>query len=106
MATDVHDRPIERLLVAARQTIEEVRYAWLATAAENGGAHSRAVRVFPGGPNDDEWTRRFLCRRNSRKVAEMRRAPRVTLAFQHDSGDAYVALVGRALLLDDQAEMR
>jgi len=97
---------LDRLLAAARDTIAEVPHAWLATVAEDGGAHARAVRVFPGRPGDDAWARRFLCRRDSRKAAEMRRAPRVTLAFQHASGNVYVALVGQVALIDDRVEMR
>lgn len=97
---------VDRLLAAARETIADVPHAWLATVAEDGGAHARAVRVLPGRPDDDAWTRRFLCRRDLRKVAEMRHAPRVTLAFQHASGNAYVALVGQVSLIDDRAEMR
>jgi len=31
---------------------------------------------------------------------------RLTLAYQHDSGDAYVALGGSAILLEDRDEMR
>jgi general stress protein 26 len=97
---------IERLLTAARAAIDEVPYCWVATEAEGGGAHARAVRAFPGGSGDDAWTRRFLCRRGSRKVAEMRSNARVTLAYQHGSGDVYVALVGRAALIEDRTEMR
>ena len=97
---------IHRLLDAARGTIATVRYCWLATAAPDGGANARAVRAFPGGPGADEWTRRFLCRRGSRKVPEIRRAPRVTLAYQDSAGDRYVALVGEASVIDDRAEMR
>ena len=96
----------DRLLAASRATIDEVLYCWVATEAEDGGAHARAVRVFTAGPEDDDWTRRFLCRRGSRKVAEMRRNARVTLAYQHVSGDVYVALVGNASLVEDRAEMR
>ena len=36
----------------------------------------------------------------------MRAAARVTLAYQHPSGDAYVALGGIASLSEDKAEMR
>jgi general stress protein 26 len=36
----------------------------------------------------------------------MRAAPMVTLAFQHSSGDRYVALGGRATIIEDVAEMR
>ncbi len=98
--------PIERLLAVARETIATVRHCWLATAAPDGGANARAVRAFPGAAGADEWTRRFLCRRGSRKVPEIQRAPRVTLAYQDAPGDRYVGLVGRASVIDDRTEMR
>lgn len=97
---------IDRLLDVARETIATVRHCWLATAAADGGANARVVRAFPGGGGADEWTRQFLCRRGSRKVPEIQRAPRVTLAYQDGSGDRYVGLLGRASVIDDRAEMR
>jgi general stress protein 26 len=36
----------------------------------------------------------------------MRAAPLVTLAFQHPSGDRYIALGGRATIIEDVPEMR
>src|SRR5580698_6023070 len=87
---------IERFLMAARETIADVPHCWLATRSADGGAHARAVKSSAGAAGDDEWTRRILVRRASRKVAELRAAPLVTLAYQHASGDAYVALGGRA----------
>jgi general stress protein 26 len=103
---EVTAEQIAAFLVAARGTIDELHFAWLATRSLDGGANARAVHVRPGGPLCDEWSRRFLVRRESRKVAEMRAAPKVTLAYQHPSGDAYVALGGIALLIDDRSEMR
>ena len=97
---------IEQFLAAARKIIAEVPFCWLATRSADGGANARAVRSCTGASGDDEWTRRFLVRRESRKVGEMRAADQVTLAYQHDSGDAYVALGGRAILVEDRAEMR
>ncbi len=97
---------IEAWLTAARETVASVPYCWLATRARNGGANARAVRINQGAPGSDEWARRFLCRRGSRKVAELREDPRVTLAYQTGSGDAYVALGGVASLIDDLTEMR
>ena len=97
---------IERLLAAARETVDRLPYCWVATRAEEGGAHARAVRIFASPKGHDEWTRRFLCRRGSRKVAEIRRDPLVTLAWQDNSGDMYVALGGRVSLLEDRNEMR
>jgi general stress protein 26 len=97
---------IAQFLAAARETIAAVPHCWLATRSAEGGANARAVRSSAGAPEDDEWTRRFLVRRGSRKVAEMRAAPRVTLGYQHASGSAYVALGGEAILVEDRAEMR
>jgi general stress protein 26 len=97
---------IARLLAAARETIAAVRYCWIATRAENAGANARAVLSLAGAPGSDQWTRRFLTHRGSRKVAEIRREPRVTLAYQADTGDAYVALAGLAQVVEDRTEMR
>jgi general stress protein 26 len=103
---EVTTEQIGQFLTAARETIANVPHCWLATRSADGGANARAVRSRDGAPGDDEWTRRFLARRGSRKVAEMRAAPRITLAYQHESGDAYVALGGVAILVEDLAEMR
>ena len=103
---DAEHQQIDRLLTAARETIAAVRYCWVATRAEDGGANARAVLSLAGATGSDEWTRRFLTHRGSRKVAEIRRDPRVTLAYQANTGDAYVALAGVAHLVEDKAEMR
>lgn len=103
---EVSASDILQFLAAARGTIAEVPVCWLATRSLEGGTNSRAVSSSAGPPGCDEWSRRFLVRRSSRKVAEIRAAPLVTLAFQHPSGDRFVALGGRATIIDDLAEMR
>lgn len=102
----VTETEILQFLTAARETIAAVPICWLATRSLEGGTNARAVSSSAGPPGSDEWTRRFLVRRSSRKVAEMRAAPLVTLAFQHPSGDRYIALGGRAMIIEDVAEMR
>jgi general stress protein 26 len=102
----VSEAQIAAFLVAARDVIAAVPICWLATRSLEGGANARAVNSFAGAPGSDEWTRRFLVRRNSRKVGEMRAAPQVTLAYQHPSGDRWVALAGRATVVEDPAEVR
>src|ERR1700756_165462 len=99
--TDIH-----RFLAAAHETIAAVPVCWLATRSLEGGTNARAVNSSAGSAGSDQWTRRFLVRRSSRKVAEMRAAPSVTLAFQHPSGERYVALGGRATIIENVAEMR
>jgi general stress protein 26 len=106
MVPEIPQQQIEQFLAAARQTIAEVPHCWLATRSQDGGANARAVRAHEGAPGSDEWTRRILVRRGSRKVGEIRAAPLVTLAYQHESGDRYVALSGQASLVEDNAEMR
>jgi general stress protein 26 len=96
---------VERLLAAARQTVAEVPFCWVVTAAEDGAANARAVKAQPNGAAEDFWTRWFLTPRIGRKSAEIRNAGRVTLAYQHASGNAYVALAGRAALIDDRTEV-
>jgi general stress protein 26 len=105
-APKVTKADILQFLAAARETITAMPICWLATRSLEGGTNARAVNSSAGSPGSDEWTRRFLVRRNSRKVVEMRAAPFVTLAFQHPSGDRYIALGGRAAIIEDVAEMR
>lgn len=100
------DAEILQFLDAARETIAAVPVCWLVTRSLEGGTSARAVSSSAGSPRSDQWTRRFLVRRSSRKVAEMREAPMITLAFQHPSGERYIALGGRATIIDDVAEMR
>ncbi len=106
MTRAVDELEIGRWLAAARGTIANVQHCWLATQSLEGGANARAVRINPAAPGSDEWTRRFICRRDSRKVCEIRLQPRVTLAYQTETCDAYVALGGTARLLENRAEMR
>jgi general stress protein 26 len=96
---------LDRLLAAACNTIVEVPFLWVVTAAEDGIANARVVKAQGGRAGEDFWTRWFLTPRIGRKAAEIRRAGRVTLAYQQSSGEAYVALSGRAELIDDRAEV-
>jgi general stress protein 26 len=93
---------VERLLAAALATIDEVPFCWVVTPAENGGANARVVKCQRSDAGDDCWTRWFLTPRIGRKSGEIGAAGRVTLAYQHPSGNAYVALAGPAELIDDR----
>ena len=102
----VSEAEIAQFLDAARATIGELSICWLATRSLQGGTNARAVNTSAGSPGSDEWTRRILVRKSSRKVTEIRAAPLVTLAYQHASGDRYIALIGPATIVEDIAEMR
>ncbi len=105
METLISSKQVAQFLDAARETISTVRYCWVATHAHEGGANARAVRVWAGKSGEDEWTRRFIARRTSRKIGEIRSDPKVTLAYQADGGNAYVALGGSAMLIDDPPQI-
>lgn len=103
IAPKVREEPeVARLLAAARAAVADVPYCWVVTAAEGGNAHARVVKAFPNETGEDWWTRWFLTRRLARKTTEIRDAGYVTLAFQHDFGNAYVSLAGRAELIDER----
>jgi general stress protein 26 len=93
---------VEALVAAARQTMADVPFCWVITPAADRGTNARVVRSQAGDEGGDFWTRWFLTPRVGRKAAEIREAGRVTLAFQHASGDAYVAVAGPAELIDDR----
>jgi general stress protein 26 len=88
----------ERLLTTARETIEQVTWCFAMTAGEGGDINARLVQL---GALSDAWSTQFMTDRRCRKVAEVERSGRLTLAYQHNPDRAYVALVGRAVMIDD-----
>ena len=97
---------VSRLLAGAAKTIGSVHYCWLATAAEDSFANLRPMGRLLHDAGEDEWTIRFLTDGRSRKVADMHRAGRVAIIFQHEPDDAFVTLIGKATLCDSESEVR
>jgi general stress protein 26 len=97
---------VSLLLAGAAKAIAGVRYCWLVTEAETGGANARPMgRVLPAGEEND-WTIRFVTDGRSRKASDIRRARKVGLIFQRDQDDAFVVLSGRATLIEVASEVR
>lgn len=90
-------------LTVARETIAQVKFCWAITIAADGNPSARVIQPMPLA---DDWSVRFLTRRDGRKVAEIESAGRLTLGYQHDPEFAYVTLVGRPRVLDDVAYKR
>jgi len=97
---------VDQLLAAARDTVARTPFCWAATPSEDGGVNVRFVGPIPGAQGDEDWTIWFSTLRNSRKAADIRRSGRITLGFQHPPDLSYVALIGRAALFEDRAEIR
>src|SRR5215469_1498631 len=95
-----------RLLDGAARSIAKVRNCWLMTRAETGGLNVRPVERMRPDPGEDVWTIRFLTGGGSQKIADIRRDAGVTMVFQYDPNDAFVALSGKAELHGEPAEVR
>lgn len=89
------------LITAAREIIAESRYSALVTLDSAGRPQVRAVDPFP--PDEDMviW---IGTNPRSRKVAAIRRNPRVTLYYFDRAAQAYVTISGVARLVNDQIE--
>ena len=90
----------DALLEIARETIDRVPMCMAITVGADGDANARVVQP---SRLTAAWSVRFMSDRRTRKIEDIERSGRITLAYQHDAGGAYVALVGRATIIDDVA---
>jgi len=65
---------------------------------ENGQPRVRAMDPFPPDDNMEVW---FGTNPHSRKVAQIRNDPRVSLYYFDKDGSSYVIIYGKAKLIDD-----
>jgi general stress protein 26 len=107
-ADDTQEKPPAQLsraelIAAAREIMAGQQYCALITQNEQGLSQARTVNPFP--PEDD-MTVWIATSTLTRKVQQMRRDPRVTLYYaNHAQATGYVAITGKAVLVDDRAEM-
>lgn len=95
----------DAILAAAREMMTAIRYCTLATLDASGRPSARILDPFPPEDSMVVW---LATNPKSRKVAEIRRDPRVTLVY-FDAGkpdQGYVTVTGRARLVDDPAEKK
>jgi len=92
-----------RLIAAAREIMGAQTYCALVTLDATGRPQVRTMNPFPPEEDMTVW---FATNTRSRKVREMRRDPRVTLYYSdHETAIGYVALAGRAVLVEDMQEI-
>lgn len=91
----------DALLSAAREVMTATRYCALITTGRDGRSHARTMDAF--APEEDMivW---LATNPRSRKVAEIRRNPKVTLYYFDRESSAYVTLYGTARLVNDENE--
>src|ERR1041385_8339532 len=100
-AQEPKKRSRAELISAAREIMTTARYCALITTDSRGRTHARTMDAF--APADDMivW---FGTNPRSRKVAEIRRNPRVTLYYFDRESQAYVSINGVARLVNDASE--
>src|SRR5262252_9280966 len=91
----------EQLISTAREIMTSVRYCALITIGNQGRANARTMDAFAPDENMIVW---LATNPQSRKVAEIRRRPRVTLYYFDRENQAYVTLHGVARLVNDRSE--
>lgn len=96
-------RPPDRAKVTAavRDIIDKARYCTLVTIGEDGQPQARIVDAF--APQDD-MTVWIGTNPLTRKVAEIRKDPRVTLMYFDTARMSYVTLLGKAAVVNDADE--
>ena len=91
----------EALISAAREIMTTTRYCALITTGRSGGAQARTMDAFAPEADMTVW---LATNPRSRKVAEIRRNPKVTLYYFDRESAAYVAIYGTARLVNEKRE--
>ena len=91
----------DTLLLAAEEIIEAARYCGFVTFDTSGNA---SVRMMDPFPPDEDWSIWMGTNRETRKVREIEGDPRVTLYCHSIDHVGYVAVYGKARLVDDPEE--
>ncbi len=93
-----------KIIAAARELMVAQKYCALITVDQTGRPQVRTMNPFP--PEED-MTVYMATNTRSRKVAEIRNDSRVCLYYaDHSKATGYVALSGRAVLVDDMKEIQ
>lgn len=100
-AQNANKQTRDQLISAAREIMTTTRYCALITTDARGVTHARTMDAFAP---DDQMIVWLATNPRSRKVAEIRRHPRVTLYYFDRENQAYVTLSGIAQLVNDTNE--
>ena len=98
------DTGVNALLAGAAKTIRTVRYCWLVTKTASSFNARPMGRIF-AEKGEDDWIVRFVTDGRSRKAHELCGQQETGLIFQSDPEEAYVALFGKARLLERAADV-
>jgi general stress protein 26 len=89
------------IVKVAAGIMERARFCTLVTLGEDGFPQARVVDAFPPDGTMTVW---IATAPVTRKVAQIRKDPRVTLTYFDAGSMGYVTLLGKATLVTDPAE--
>jgi general stress protein 26 len=89
------------VIKVAAGLMERVRFCTLVTVGEDGHPQARIIDAFPPDGQMVVWMATNVL---TRKVAQIRKDPRVTLSYFDPKSMGYVTLLGKAALVTDGAE--
>jgi general stress protein 26 len=92
---------VTTVLAIARNIMRTARYSFLITQGPQEHPNARLMEHFPPEADLTLW---FGISPRSRKAAEIRANPQVTVAFQNEAENAYVVVKGSAEIIDDVAQ--
>jgi general stress protein 26 len=90
----------EQLLDAARALIKSTEYCFFITERTDGHPHARLMQPYE--PEGD-FTIYLGASPRSRKVREVLKQPKASIAFYNQQETAYITLLGTASVVDDSA---
>jgi general stress protein 26 len=92
----------DSVIGAARDIISQQKYCSLITLDSAGYPQARTMNPFPPEEDMSVWV---ATNSRSQKVKEIKKNPRVCLYYaNHSMATGYVALTGKAVLIDEMAE--
>ncbi len=91
----------DSIISAAREMIGSLTYCALISMDTTGGISVRTMNPFPPDENMNVW---MATNKHTRKYFELQKDPNVTLYYaDHSKAAGYVAIKGKAVLVDDMA---
>lgn len=100
-SNDLQDTTRINLIKAAKEIMNAATYCALITLDEEGRPRVRVMDPFKPEGDLIVW---FGTNPNSRKVAQIKNDPRVTLYYLDNDASGYVMIHGKAHLVDDPTE--
>jgi len=99
----VRNDEVRKILDAVLSTMKAEQYCFLITLDESGRPQARMVAAADIEPSLRVW---IITGPETRKIGEIRRDNRATMAFSDNKGEGYTTLTGQARLITDIARKK